>query len=104
MNDRFTEPVYDIDIHPSYIIEGSGSFTVNQVASVPLVVNNMNSELVFKITSDGQIIIGNGYTPTAAADEFISQLQLSQDYILLQEYISQLESSIEAWKENLNDY
>ena len=63
----------------------------------------MNSELVFKITSDGQIVIGDGYTPSAAADEFIGRLRIrlnTKDH----EYITQLESAIEAWKENLNDY
>jgi hypothetical protein len=108
------EPIDDIDMEPlwypeydtpmaSYITEGSGSFSINQIESDPLVIKNMNSELIFKITSEGQIVIGDGYTPSAAADEFISRMRIrlnTKDH----EYITQLESAIEAWKENLNDY
>ncbi len=81
----------------------SGSFSINQVPSDPLVVKNTNSELIFKITSDGQIVVGDGYTPSEAADEFINRMQVklaTKD----REYIEQLEAAIEAWKENLNDY
>jgi hypothetical protein len=81
----------------------SGSFGINQIPSEPLVVKNTNSELIFKITSDGQIVVGDGYTPSEAADEFINRMQVklaTKD----REYIEQLEAAIEAWKENLNDY
>ena len=102
-------PEYDIDaelytnLENSLLNAGSGSFSINQIVSDPLVIKNMNSELIFKITSDGQVVIGDGYTPSEAGDEFISQMRIklaSKD----QEYITQLESAIEAWKENLNDY
>ncbi len=81
----------------------SASFGINQIPSEPLVVKNANSELIFKITSEGQIVVGDGYTPSEAADEFINRMQVklaTKD----QEYIEQLEAAIEAWKENLNDY
>ena len=81
----------------------SASFGINQIPSEPLVVKNANSELIFKITSDGEIVVGDGYTPSEAADEFINRMQVklaTKD----QEYIEQLEAAIEAWKENLNDY
>ena len=82
----------------------SGSFSINQVPSDPIVIRNTtNSELIFKITSDGEIVVGDGYTPSEAADEFINRMQVklaTKD----QEYIEQLEAAIEAWKENLNDY
>jgi hypothetical protein len=64
---------------------------------------NINSKLIFKITPDGQIIIGDGYTPSTAADEFIKQIRINLN-TTDHEYITQLESAIEAWKENLNDY
>ena len=81
----------------------SASFGINQIPTDPLVVKNTNSELIFKITSDGEIVVGDGYTPSEAGDEFIKQMQIklaTKD----QEYIDQLEAAIEAWKENLNDY
>jgi hypothetical protein len=81
----------------------SSSFSINQVPSDPITIRNTNSELVFKITSDGEIVVGDGYTPSEAGDEFIKQMQIklaTKD----QKYIDQLESAIEAWKENLNDY
>ena len=81
----------------------SSSFSINQVPSDPITIRNTNSELVFKITSDGEIVVGDGYTPSEAGDEFIKQMQVklaTKD----QEYIEQLEAAIEAWKENLNDY
>ena len=86
-----------------FIPFGTGSFSINQIPSEPLVVKNANSELIFKITSEGQIVVGDGYTPSEAADEFINRMQVklaTKD----QEYIEQLEAAIEAWKENLNDY
>ena len=104
MNDRFMELVHDTDMDPTWYPEYDidAESYINE-GSDPLVINNMNSELVFKITSDGQIVIGDGYTPSAAADEFIGRLRIrlnTKDH----EYITQLESAIEAWKENLNDY
>ena len=81
----------------------SSSFSINQVPSDPITIRNTNSELVFKITSDGEIVVGDGYTPSEAGDEFIKQMQIklaTKD----QKYIDQLEAAIEAWKENLNDY
>ena len=82
----------------------SGSFSINQVPSDPIVIRNTtNSELIFKITSDGEIVVGDGYTPSEAGDEFIKQMQVklaTKD----QEYIEQLEAAIETWEENLNDY
>jgi hypothetical protein len=87
-----------------FIPIGTGSFSINQVPSDPIVIRNTtNSELIFKITSDGEIVVGDGYTPSEAGDEFIKQMQVklaTKD----QEYIEQLEAAIEAWKENLNDY
>lgn len=82
----------------------SASFSINQIPTDPITIHNTtNSELIFKITSDGEIVVGDGYTPSEAGDEFIKQMQIklaTKD----QKYIDQLEAAIEAWKENLNDY
>lgn len=88
---------------PKFTSASYGTATINLIQADPLVVNDLNSKLIFKITSDGQVLIGDGYTPSEAADEFISRMQVklaTKD----QEYIEQLEAAIEAWKENLNDY
>ena len=56
-----------------------------------------NTELIFEINREGQIIIGKGYTPTEAADIFLERL--SQ---LLPNFVNAKTDMLQKEKDSLN--
>ena len=70
-----------------------------------LTFKNPDTELIFEINREGQIIIGKGYIPTEAADLFLKRMaEIMPDFVNSKtEYLQKENEELNQWVKELQD-